>query len=87
MKKLYKFYWDCGRQGHVRGIFIAEEEKIKEAIGKQVYLGEILGKHSEVFGSLEEKDLTILTDDEDFIKRFEELKCSSGYSPLNYLNE
>ena len=24
MEKLYEFYWDCGRQGSVNGMFIAD---------------------------------------------------------------
>ena len=87
MKRLYKFYWDCGRQGHVSGIFIADKEEVKKNLGKQVYLGECLGKHSEIYGDLDEDDLTILSDDQDFIKKFEELKCESGYNPLKYINE
>lgn len=87
MKNLYKFNWDYGRMGDVEGIFVAEESKIKAAIGKEVVFGEILGKHSDIIGVLERKDLTILTDDQDFIKKFEDLNCSSGYNPLLYLEE
>ena len=54
MKKLYKFYWDCGRQGDIESIFIATEKDIKANIGEEVYFGEILGKHSEIYGILEE---------------------------------
>lgn len=27
MKKLYSFYWDCGRMGNLEGLFIAEESE------------------------------------------------------------
>lgn len=57
MKRLYKFYWDCGRQGDVEGLFFADEETVNKSIGSQVYFGEILGKHSEVYGTLEEDAL------------------------------
>jgi len=87
VKKLYRFEWDCGRQGTVTGIFVAEEDDVFVAIGKQVELGEALGKHSDVSGPLEEKDLTVLTEDQDFIAKFEEFGCQSGYNPLQYLSE
>ena len=71
MKKLYKVHWDCGRMGDVRATFVATEEEVKSAIGKQVYFGEILGKHSEIFGPLEESELKVINDDQDFIEKFE----------------
>lgn len=85
MKKLYKFYWDCERMGEVVGIFTAEEDEVNKAIGSEIYFGEILGKHSEIDGELEVADLHIVTEDQAFIKRFDELDCSSGYNPLEYI--
>lgn len=90
MKAIYKFHWDCGRQGHVGGLFIANVENVKENLGKGVYFGEILGKHSEVYGTLEEGDLTVKTDDQDFISKFEEIMGTgtiSGYNPLDYIDD
>jgi hypothetical protein len=34
MKKIYKFHWDCGRQGYVSGIFIADDEEVKKLENK-----------------------------------------------------
>jgi hypothetical protein len=73
--------------GYVRGLFVATDDEIKAAIGRKVYFGEILGKHSEIYGTLEEKDLVRLTDDPDFIAKFKEYGCASGYSPLEYLED
>ncbi len=90
-KAIYKFYWDCGRNGEVEGLFIAEQDDIRAAIGKEVYFGEILGKHSDICGKLEESDLTIKTDDVDFIDKFQEILgytgSISGYNPLEYIEE
>jgi hypothetical protein len=86
-KALWRFHWDCRRAGHVRGLFVATDEEIKAGIGKAVYFGEILGKHSEVQGTLEEKDLERLTDDADFIAKFEQYDCASGYNPLKYFQD
>ena len=90
MKAIYSFYWDCGRMGNVDGLFIADKDTVEKAIGKQVYFGEILGKHSEVFGTLDENDLEIKSEDQEFIKKFEEVlgeDFSQGYNPLDYIDD
>lgn len=86
MKKLYKFYVDAGRMGSISGIFVAKEEDVnKKLLGCNVYFGEILGKHSDVSVDIEPDMLTVLTDDQIFINKFEALDCSSGYNPFDYL--
>lgn len=89
MKKLYKFHWDCGRMGDVHGLFIATEEEVGAAIGSRVYFGEILGKHSEVYGVLDTTDLSVILDDQDAIAKIETAAgcCVSGHNPLDYLEE
>ena len=78
---LWGFYWDCGRQGEVEGLFKATKEEVQDAIGREVYFGEILGKHSEVYGVLEEGEITLKSDDPlEVINAFE-----SGYNPLDYI--
>lgn len=83
---LVRFFWDCGRQGDVEGLFITTREELAKAFNKDVYFGEILGKHSEVYGTLLEKEFEILSEDQDFISKLEDLLGSdiSGYNPLNY---
>lgn len=78
---LWRFYWDCGRQGEVEGIFKAAKEEVDAAIGMEVYFGEILGKHSEVYGELEEGEITLESDDPLVVKN----AIESGYNPLDYL--
>lgn len=88
MKKMYKFRWDVRRMGCVEGVFVADESEVEAAIGKDVYFGEILGKHSEIFGTLDAEDLAVLTDDQEFIAKAEQYGIArSGYNPLNYLRE
>ncbi len=90
MKKLYKFYWDCGRMGDVTGLFVAENTEVEAAIGKHLYFGEILGKHSDISGNLTADDLTVKSDDQDFIEKLVTVignTTISGYNPLNYLPE
>lgn len=91
MKKvIYRFYWDCGRSGSVEGIFVADEKYMQEALGKDVYFGEILGKHSEIHGKLEEGDIEALTSNQIFIRQFMDILGEDfcvGYNPLDYIEE
>jgi hypothetical protein len=75
--------------GSVEGMFIATDEEVQNALGKQVYFGEILGKHSEISGELEEDDLEVVSEDQDFINKVEAILGTtlSGYNPLDYLPE
>lgn len=90
MKKLYKFHWDCGRMGDLDGIFVADEAEINRLIGKEIYFGEVLGKHSEVFGTLEKNELEILSDDQSMIEKLVSAvgrNTISGYNPIDYFDE
>lgn len=78
---LWSFYWDCGRQGEVEGLFKATKEEVENAIGKKVYFGEILGKHSEVYGVIKKGEIELVSDDPIKVMSATE----SGYNPLEYL--
>jgi hypothetical protein len=87
MKGIYEFFWDCGRMGEVSGLFLADKSDVEKLIGNEVYFGEILGKHSEVSGIVEEKDIVLKTDDQDFINKLIDIfgaDFSTGYNPLDY---
>ncbi len=87
MNKLYRFYWDKGRNGYVESLFIATDLEVQSSIGKTVYFGEILGKHSEVCGVIQEYDFTLLSDDQDLIGKLIDIfgYTISGYNPLEYI--
>lgn len=84
---LWKFGWDCGRMGEVEGLFVASDKEIQNAIGKDVYFGEILGKHSEIYGVLDDEDLAKVNLDSVSTERVAKLLGDtwSGYNPLDYL--
>lgn len=84
-KALWRMSFYAGRMGTVMGLFVATDEEVRAAIGKKVYFGEALGKHSDIHGPLEEGDVERLTDEPDFIAKFEEYRCASGYNPLECL--
>lgn len=80
---VYKFHWDCGRQGNVEGLFVLTDIQYAELLGKHVNFGEILGKHSSVYGIVEKSDLTFVTANPvivHFVKH-----NTSGYNPLDYV--
>lgn len=86
--RLYKFCWDYRRSGEVSSLFFATEDQIEKAIGSDIYFGEILGKHSEVCGTLKKNDLTKLNVDTVALQELHnELGDTiSGYNPLNYIH-
>jgi hypothetical protein len=101
-RKLWKFQWDCGRQGVVTGIFAATQEEVTAAIGRHVYFGEVLGKHSEIFGDLDENDITEIIGTQEHIKWLiaafgatkgiflnvpSESITITGHNPLQHLRE
>jgi len=87
MLKLYSFFWDCGRMGEVEGLFVSEPEIVDNAIGKEVYFGEILGKHSEIFGTINEEDLRVESEDQEKISWIVSLLSEniSGFNPLDHI--
>lgn len=89
MKYLYKFCWDYRRDGVVEGLFIAEETDVENLIGKNVYFGEILGKHSEVFGTIDKEDFEIISNDQELCDKLSRLTGGtlSGYNPFEYIEE
>jgi len=87
MNKLWKFHWDCGRQGDLYGVFIATEEEVQSLVGQEVYFGEVLGKHSEVYGTIEQGEITMITNNAEAVKALLEAcgRTISGHNPLQYL--
>lgn len=84
MKKIYKFEADFGRMGDLKGIFVSTDEELQKLYGNRIYFGEVLGKHSEVFLTLDPKHITEVTDDVKFIELFEKYDLSNGYNPIDY---
>ena len=85
MKNLYKFEWDCGRFGSLVGIFLATKEEVYALIGCQVNFGSALGRNSVILGTIEEREIVLLTDNVEFLKNAEKRKISleSGCNPLH----
>ena len=88
-KAVYKFHFDCGRQGELHGIFIADKEEVNNLVssGKEIYFGEVLGKHSEVFGPLTTADFTLLTDDAAMVEFCKKNEFEVGFNPVQSAKE
>jgi 3-deoxy-D-manno-octulosonic-acid transferase len=89
MRKLFKFHCDCGRAGVLQGTFVLDEgaqERLEKLYGKRINFGEALGKHSEVTVDLEREEITLMTDDQEFLAMAEKLgvDLNQGYNPLDY---
>lgn len=81
---VYRMDFYDGRAGRVEGVFTATAQDIERIIGQHIYFGEILGKHSEVFGILERNAVKLLSNDPDVVRVFKENNFSSGYNPFHY---
>lgn len=85
MKALYKLNCDCGRNGSLYGLFIASPDHVKILIDEkiEVYFGEVLGKHSDISGSLSESDIIFITSNPEILKIVEDNKMECGYNPFD----
>jgi hypothetical protein len=80
----------CGRMGSVSSIFVCTKEELESLYGREVYFGEILGKHSEIIVKLTKNNLTVLSDEQDFVDKFVSIMGNgtiSGHNPLDYLED
>jgi len=87
MKKgVYRLEFDCGRMGVLEGTFVATDKEVEILLKEniEVYFGEVLGKHSEITGGIDEGEIVLLTDNQDVVKAVEEYDLSSGTNPFYY---
>lgn len=86
MKAVYKLQFDCGRMGELKGVFVADTKDVSLLIDNkiEVYFGEALGKHSEVYGPIEESELKFVSSNADVIKVIEDHQLMNGYNPFEY---
>lgn len=91
MLGLYKFYYDCGRMGDLSGLFVAFIDEVDRLNGREVYFGEVLGKHSDIAITFDKDDTSIelLSHDQEKISWLVEINDGdgtiSGFNPLDYL--
>lgn len=90
---LVEYFYDCGRMGELEGLFVCTEDELNKAIDleDEVYWGEVLGKHSEVYHTLTAQDLRIVSEDQEFIRKLQEVlkveSTISGFNPVERILE
>lgn len=87
MKKLYNFNFEHYRAGWLEGLFFAEEEDLNKVVGKDIYFGEIFGKHSEVVQNFEREDFKIIALSQETLSELNSYfgDTISGYNPIDYI--
>lgn len=86
-KGIYRLIFSCGsREGDLTGIFVADKEHARILIEEQieVYFGEVLGKHSDIYGPMSDGELTLVSDSPEDVKMFEDLNLQTGHNPFHY---
>ena len=70
-KALFRLVESFGRMGTYEALFVDELEMYEKYKDKKVYLGEALGKHSEI--DVELSNLEIVSQDQEFINKIEKV--------------
>lgn len=86
--KVYKYEQHFGRMGTLQSVFVASDKDIKALMGRRVYLGEVLGKHSEVTATADDKTIRMLSDDKAVVSFFvEHLGGCAGTDLLGHMRD
>lgn len=85
-KAVYRMHVNCGRMGVLSGVFVAKKAQVKKLVESEteIYFGEVLGKHSEIYGKIKENEIVMVSDSEEVINLIEEHQLSNGYDPFDY---
>ena len=87
-KKLgvYKLDFDCDRSGSLGGVFVAQKNHVDILVQNkiEVYFGDVLGKHSQVVGSIDEDEIVLLSDDPTVVSFVLSHELYHGFNPFEY---
>lgn len=87
-KVLVEYSQDFGRMGSLDGLFICTKEDLENLDGKNIYFGEVLGKHSEIYTGEVYNNCKVVPTQHGDIKVLERLlgeETISGFNPFDYL--
>lgn len=82
---VFKYRQDFGRAGSVRGVFVESKSDVQAAMGMEAYLGEALGKHSEVVADINDDTIKMISDDPAVVKIVLDHDLCVGFNPMEYL--
>lgn len=84
---VFKYSENFARMGSLVGVFIAELDDVECADGQEVYLGEVLGKHSEVSASINSETVKLVSSDPAIVALVREHGLESGVNPIASLGD
>ena len=86
---VYTFHFGCYRMGTLYGLFIADKKEMEDLVAseKEIYFGEVLGKHSEIIGKITEDDYTLISDDPATVEFCKRNKLEIGFNPVKRFKE
>jgi hypothetical protein len=74
--------------GFIDGLFIAEEDRVKELMGKTIDFGEVLGKYSDISVTISPNNLGVFNDHPGVINSISaHSNTLCGYNPFEYIDE
>ncbi len=65
--------------GDIECLFVTTPDRLARAIGYDIMLGEVLGKHSEISVEMSDENTRIVSDDQEKIKWLQSLKSKDHY--------
>lgn len=83
---LWRWSWSM-RGGDLESVFAATQAEVEGLYGQEIHFGEVLGKHSDVYGTLEKDEFEVLSSDAQLVALFQEHVGSTGHNPFDYLEE
>lgn len=89
MRKLYEYLENFGRMGTLSGRMLLTDEEHAGLLGKSIWVGDELGKHSEVEVTFSNETVRLVTDNQEFLAMAEKLGVSlhSGFDIAGRIKE
>lgn len=84
--KMYRYNQDFGRMGDLSGVFIADEKDLAWFMGAEIWVDDILGKHSEIKVSFNFSTIHVIDVSEQTVAELHSVlgKNISGTTPYDY---
>jgi hypothetical protein len=84
---VWRYYEDFGRMGDLSGVFVAKGSDVAATRGREVHLGEVLGKHSDVSITITDDNLKLVTSDRHVVDIIIKYSLATGVNPIVRLKE
>ena len=82
---LVHFMQDFGRMGDIECLFITTPDRLAKTEGRTIYLGEVLGKHSNINVEMDDDNTRIISDDQEKIKWLQSLMMAGNRKDVSIL--